>query len=86
MAHPHPKLLKESPGARGPGRANISYMSLQNLARDLHEKHKVGSAITCVAIVSALVRRESWDESKKEVTHMPRGSVKLSALRLCGDG
>ena len=31
-------------------------------------------------------RQESWEESKKEVTNMPPESVRLSALRLCGDG
>ena len=29
---------------RYPGRANVSYISLQNLANRLHEKQKVGSA------------------------------------------
>ena len=34
-----------------PGRANFSYISLQNLANRLHEKQKVGSAgrVTCPA-------------------------------------
>ena len=34
-----------------PGRANFSYISLQNLANHLHEKQKVGSAgrVTCLA-------------------------------------
>ena len=44
-------MEKSCPGVEGslaypsyPGRANFSYISLQNLANRLHEKQKVGSA------------------------------------------
>ena len=48
MANHRPHLYGENLSTRAypsyPGRANFSYISLQNVAKHLHEKQEVGSA------------------------------------------